>query len=159
MEKVKNLFKLLFANKGTIAGMGLSIVAVLQGTGTIDPSSFPAIVIKGFNITPLLYYVLMGIGIILVSFFPETWEKFTARINAKNAEKEEKAIIKEAQKEIANEQKVANQTQAQQEKANAKKEAEEKAKAEKEKADAEHRAKVEQAKAKLIADAKKVNNA
>ena len=58
------------------------------------------------------------------------------------------------EKEIAKENKLANQTQVEQEKAKAKEEAEKVAKAEKEKADAEHKAKVEEVKKKLLAEAK-----
>lgn len=155
VSKLKEFFKLIFANKGTIAGVGLGVVSVLQGTGTIDPYSFPPIDINGFNLTPLLYYVFIAIGIILVSFFPETWDKFKSRINARKAEKEVKTIEKEAKKEIAEAEKLANQTQAQAEKAQLKAEEEKKAQEEKEKAEAEHRAKVEAAKAKLLADKQK----
>lgn len=144
LEKVKNFFKLVFANKGTIAGVGIAVISVLQGTGTVDPTTFPAITIKGFNITPLLYYVFMGICIILATWFPETWEKFTARIETAKAEKEAQKLVKEAQKQITTEQKVAKQN-----------EAKEQAKKAKEQAVAEHNKKVEEVKAKLIADAQK----
>lgn len=157
VEKIKNFFKLLWANKKTLTGIASASVATLSGTGVIDISTLPELVIDGFNITPILYYgallVLALIGITGKGF--ETIKQFFDRKAIEKTQAEQKAILKEAKKEIANEQKVANQTQAQQEKAEAKKLAEEQAKKEKEKADAEHRAKVEQAKAQLIADAQK----
>ena len=154
VEKLKSIFKWLYANKCTLGGIALGGLTAVSGVGVIDVNSFPELLIGGFNVTPIAYYVVLGIATIVCTFFPETWDKFQTRIAQAKAEKEQKAIEKEAKKEIANEQKLANQTQAQQEKADAKKQAEELAKAEKEKADKEHRAKVEKVKAELLAQNK-----
>ena len=155
VSKLKEFFKWIYANKCTIGGVALGGLTVVSGAGVIDVNSFPELLIGSFNITPLLYYGIIGILTIICTFFPETWEKFIARINARKAEKETKAIEKEAKKEIAEAEKLANQTQAEAEKAQLKAEEEKKAQAEKEKAEAEHRAKVESAKAKLLADKQK----
>lgn len=152
MTKIKKFFSWLNANKGTIGGIALGATTVASGTGLIDVSSLPALVVGGFNITPVIYYGLLGALTIVVSFFPETIEKFKARVDAKKAEKAQKAINKIAAKELKAEQKAANQTQAEQEKAKAKEDAKKQADAEKAKAEAEYRAKVDAAKAKLKAE-------
>lgn len=154
VKKVKEFFSWLNANKCTVGGVAVGALTAVSGAGLVDVSSFPAMMIGGFNLTPVLYYVLLGTMAIVCSFFPEKVAEFKARIDAKKAEKEAKAIIKVAEKELANESKVANQTQAQQEKAKAKADAEAKAKAEKEKAEREYRAKVDAQKAKLKAQTK-----
>lgn len=154
VKKVKQFFSWLNANKCTVGGVAVGALTAVSGAGLVDVSSFPAMMIGGFNLTPVLYYVLLGTMAIVCSFFPEKVAEFKARIDAKKAEKEAKAIIKVAEKELANESKVANQTQAQQEKAKAKADAEAKAKAEKEKAEREYRAKVDAQKAKLKAQTK-----
>lgn len=158
MEKLKKLWSWIVANKCTLLGIGTGAVVAVSGAGVIDVNSFPALVIGSVNITPILYYVVLGVLTIVASFFPETIEKFKARIAEKKAEKEQKAIEKEAQKEIKAEERQATQTQAEKEKADAKKLAEEKAKAEKEKAEREHRAKIELAKAELKKKQAEKNN-
>lgn len=157
MEKIKKIFSWLNANKCTLLGIGTGALTVVSGAGIIDVSTFPALMIGTFNITPFLYYGVLGVLTVVASFFPETIEKFKARVDAIKAEKAQKALVKEAEKELANEEKVATQTQADKEKAEAKKlKAEAEAKA-KEKADAEHKAKVEAIKAQIKAN--KANNA
>lgn len=151
VEKLKSIFNWLYANKCTLGGIVTGGLTVASGLGVIDITTFPELLIGSFNIAPVLYYGVLGIATIVFSFFPEKVEKFKERIAQNKAAKEAKAIVKEAKKELANEQKLANQTQAEQEKAKAKAEAEAKAKAEKEKSDAEHKAKVEEAKKKLLA--------
>lgn len=152
MEKLKKFFGWLNANKCTLLGIGTGALTAVSGVGIVDVSTFPALIVASHNITPVLYYGVLGVLTIIASFFPETIEKFKARVDAIKAEKEQKALVKEAKKELANEEKVANQTQAEQEKAKAKANAEAKAKAEKEKADAEHKAKVEAIKAQIKAN-------
>ena len=159
MEKIKKFFSWLNANKCTLLGIGTGALTVVSGVGVINISTLPELMIGTFNITPVLYYGVLGVLTVVASFFPETIEKFKARVDAIKAEKEQKALVKEAEKELANEEKVANQTQAEQEKAKAKADAEAKAKAEKEKADAEHRAKVEELKKKILAQNNNNKNA
>lgn len=158
VEKLKSVFKWLYANKCTLGGIVLGGVTAVSGAGVIDVTSFPPLIVGTLNLTPFIYYGVIGVLIAVCAFFPETWEKFQTRIAQAKAEKEQKAIKKEAKKELADEQKLANQTQAQKEKEDAKKQAEELARAEKEKAEKEHRAKVEKAKAEIIAQNNKTNS-
>ena len=151
MEKIKQFFSWLNANKCTIGGIAVGALTAVSGAGVIDVTSLPELIVGSVNITPILYYAVLGILIILVSFFPETIEKFKERIAKQKADAEQKAINKEALKEIAEEEKIANQTQAEAEKAKAEAEAKAQAEAEKAQAEAEHRAKVEEAKAKILA--------
>ena len=152
MNKVKKFFSWLWANKCTIGGVTVGAVTVVSGAGLIDVSSFPALMAGAVNLTPVLYYGILGVLTILMSFFPESVEKFAERISTAKTEKEQKAIEKQAQKELKAEQKLANQTQAQKEKEDAKKLAKEKADAQKAEAEAQYRAKVDEAKAKLKAE-------
>lgn len=153
MSKIKTFFTWIFANKKSLAGVASASVATLSGTGVIDIKFLPTLMVGAVDVAPIIYYgVLLVLAIIGIS--GKGFEKikdFFARKEAEKAEKEANAIVKEAKKEIAQQKKLANQTQAEQEKAKAKAEAEATAKAEKEKADAEHRAKVEEAKKKLLA--------
>lgn len=154
MQKVKNFFLGVWANKKTICGTIASAVMVASGSGIIDVSGFAPINIGGFNITPVIYYLALGVIAVLGVFGKgaESIKTFFERIGLLKAEKEAKAIEKEAKRELKAEEKLANQTQAEQEKAKAKAEYEAKLKAEKEKADAEHKAKVDEAKKKIIAE-------
>lgn len=163
VSKIKSFFQWLFANKKTLCGIAGAGVATLSGTGVIDVSVLPALVVGGLNITPFIYYgVLLVVSLIGISGKGfESVKTFFERIAGVKAEKEQKAIVREAQKELKAEQKVANQTQAQQEKAQAKADAQKVAEEEKAKAEAEHRAKIEQAKAEIKAQLeaqKKVDN-
>lgn len=154
MTKLKNFFVWLFANKKSILGVASSAVITLSGTGVIDVSVLPELIIGNINITPIIYYGLLAV-LAIVGICGKGFEKIKTyfdRIAEEKAIKADKAIIKEANKELKAEAKKANQTQAQQEKAKAKEEAEAQKKAEKEKADAEHRAKLDEAKAKIVAE-------
>lgn len=157
MSKVKQFFTWIWCNKKTLLGTASTAVLTLSGTGVIDANGIAPLYIGGFNITPIVYYGCLAV-ISLFGIFGkgiEDIKTFFERVGLIKAQKEEKAIIKEAEKEIKAEQKLANQTQAQQEKKTAKEEAISKAKQEKDKADAEHKAKVQEAKAKLLAESKK----
>lgn len=154
MSKIKKFFTWIWSNKKTLVGVASASVTGLSGLGVIPVSNLPNLIVFGVNITPIIYYAcLLVLTVIGVS--GKGWEfieQFASRISLIKAQKEQKSIEKEAKKELCIAEKLANQTQAEQEKANAKKIAEEKAKAEKEKAEAEHRKKVDQAKAKILAE-------
>lgn len=156
MSKIKTFFTWIWCNKKTLTGICSSAVITLSGTGVIDVNTLPALNINGFNLTPVLYYVLLAaltlIGITGKGF--EAIKTFFIRKKNEADAKEAKAIEKEAKAEIVADEKLATQTQAEQEKAKAKAEAEAKAKAEAEAAEAEHKAKVAEAKAKLLAERK-----
>lgn len=154
MEKLKKFGNWLTANRFTLLGIGDGILIALSGIGVINVNCLPALVVGSINLTPILYYVVLGGLAIWASFFPESYAKFKARIDAYKAEKEQANIVKVAKKELANESKLANQTQAQQEKAKAKEIALAEAKAEKEKAEKEYRAKVDAVK-KTLTEASK----
>ena len=158
MEKLKKFWSWVVANKCTLLGIGTSAVVTATGAGAINVDALPALVIGSVNLTPILYSVVLGVLVIVASFFPETIEKFKARIEEKKAEKEKKAIDKVAEKELVAEEKLATQTQAEKEKAEAKAKAEADAKAEKEKAEKEYRAKIELAKAELKKKQAEKNN-
>lgn len=133
---------------GAVVGIVFAIVSIFV----------PQIAIAGDS----LYNILISTGIEGICAFAGTFkgykkrtEEEIAKLKEKQAEKEQKAIEKEALKEIKNAEKLANQTKEQQEKAQKKAEEEAAAKAEAEKFEAEHRAKVEEAKAKLLAEQNK----
>ena len=152
VEKLKKFFSWIWSNKCTLGGIATGAITVISGLGVIDVSTFPELLIGTFNVTPVIYYGLLGILTIICSFFPETVEKFKARIAEAKQAKEDAQIEKQAVKELKQEEKTANQTQAQAEatakKEQAKAEAEAKAKAEAE----AYRAKVEAKKAELQAN-------
>ena len=156
VNKIKEIFTWIYCNKKTLGGyitaIGTAVVASLDGTGVIDVGSLAPLLINGFNITPILFYVVLAL-VNLLGVSDKGWEKiveFFSRKKEEKAVKEAKAIKKEARKEIVAERKLANQTQAEQEKAKAKAEEDARAKAEKAKAEAEHKAKVEEAKKDLL---------
>lgn len=156
MSKVKTFFTWIWCNKKTLVGTASMAVMTLSGTQVIDVNGLPALVVGGLNITPVIYYACLAV-LALIGVFGKGFESIKAffeRVGLIKAQKAEKAILKEAQKEIDAETKKANQTQAEQDKEQAKKDKKEAEKLAKEKADAEHRAKVEEAKAKLIAQSK-----
>lgn len=155
MAKIKNLLKNIangiWANKFSLLGTISAILVTLGGTGLIDTNTLPEIALGGANITPIIYYVLLGI-LSALGISKKGWEtisEYFNRIAKEKALKEEQALYKEAAKEIAHEEKLNNQTVTEQEKTKAKEEAILKAKEEKEKAEAEKRAKIEAIKAEL----------
>lgn len=156
VNKLKNFFSWIWSNKksllGTIGGL-VSGVATAIATNSDAILALPELLVFNFNLTPILAGLLVfaGVEVGVVGKGFEWVSQYKARKEAENAEKERKAILKEAKKEIAEAQKKATQTQAEKEKAEAKAKAEELAKKEKEKADAEHRAKVEEVKKQLLA--------
>lgn len=154
MSKIKKFFTWIWCNKKTLTGTAASAVMTLSGTGVININSLPALNIDGINITPIIYYFLLAV-LALVGVTGKGFENiktFFERVGLIKAEKEQKAILKEAKKELAAEEVKANQTQAEQEQVEAKANAEAKAKAEQEQVEAEHRAKIEAAKAQIIAE-------
>jgi hypothetical protein len=154
MDKFKQFFTWIKSNKKTILGTASTAVAALSGTGIIDISILPELPVGGFNVTPILYYGVLLVFALIGVFGKglESIKEFAERVKKIKAEKEKRAIEKEAKAELKAEEKAASQTQAEKEKADAKKAADEKAKAEKEQAEKEHRLKIEEAKAKLLAE-------
>ena len=118
MSKVKQFFTWLFANKKSLLGTAVGAVGAGAGiTASWKIDSLPAIVIKGYNAAPIIYTVICVIAFILneLGVCGKGFEKiaeYFSRMEVIKQEKEEKAILKEAEKEILAEEKLANQTQA-----------------------------------------------
>lgn len=158
MSKVKEFFKWLFANKKSLIGTIVGAVGAGAGiTASWKISSLPIIAIKGYNIAPIVYTVICIFAFILneLGICGKGFEKvadYLARTDLIKAQKEEKAILKEAKKELLDEEKRASQTKSDQEKEAEKAKADAEAKEKLEKATAERRAKIDEAKAKLLAE-------
>lgn len=146
VEKLKTFFSWVWANKKTLLGTLLAVVSgVLTAIATNADliMDLPALTFLGINWTAVvvgaLVFAGVEVGVIGKGF--ETIAGYAERTAILKAQKEEKAILKQAKKEIKTEAKLANQTQADKEKAK-----------EKEIADAARKAKVDAIKAKLIAE-------
>lgn len=132
MEAVKNVFKWLWANKksltGTLGVIAVGTFGVLEGTNTLNVEQFPALVIGGFNITPILFYV--GLAVLgLIGVFGKGYEgikTFFTRMGILKAERESVKLEKAQAKEEAKIAKLAEEQLALEKKA--KDEAEAKAK-------------------------------
>lgn len=146
MEKLKSFLDWVWANKKSLLG---SVLAVFSGVLTAIATNadlilqLPALTFLGINWTAVIFGLLSFAGIetaVIAKGF-ETTAGYKERTAVEKAQKEEKAILKQAKKEIKAEAKLANQTQTDKEKAK-----------EKAIADAERKAKVDAIKAKLIAE-------
>ena len=147
--KTEKLSKIQIASIcGAIAGIIFAIVSIFV----------PQITIAG----DCVYNILISTGVEGICAFAGTFKGYTkrteeeiAKIKEKQAEKEQKAIDKEALKEIKAEQKQAELTQAEQEAKLAKEKAKQEENELKAKQEAEYRAKIEEAKAKFLAEQNK----
>ena len=154
MKKFKEFLNWLNANKFTLIGAVSGALIAFSGSGVIDVNDMPALMAGSVNLTPIIYYVVLGALTVVASFFPEKVADFVERVNAANAkkeirkaekatEKEEKEIRKVALKELSEEKKVSEKSKTSEE--------ELKAKEEKERLEREYRAKIEAEKAKILA--------
>lgn len=157
VNKMKSFITTLWQNKGTIGGVLTGALAVVSGTGVIDITAFPELIIGTVNITPWLYYGAIAVLFVWCSFFPESKEEYEKRIKEKEAKKHKKEVRKIAEKEIAEEAKKANQSQAQQEKDEARKAKEKAEKEAKEKAEQAMRAEVDAEKKAILAEKNKTD--
>lgn len=115
MEAVKNVFKWLWANKksltGTLGVIAVGTFGVLEGTNTLNVEQFPALVIGGFNITPILFYV--GLAVLgLIGVFGKGYEgikTFFTRMGILKAERESVKLEKAQAKEEAKIAKLAEE--------------------------------------------------
>ena len=137
--------EIIYAEDGETIVYNIGDVITPAGTVLVEGKDA-----KVFNLTPIIYYSLLGIAIIVFGIFPETKEAFDKRVAEQKAIKEQKELEKIALTEIKEEEKKANQTQAEQEKAQAKAEAERIASDEKQRLETERRAKIEQIKAQFL---------
>lgn len=148
VEKIKQFFIWIWANKKTLIGTIAGATATLTGTQVIDISGLPALLIGGVDVTPIIYYCAL-LALTLIGVFGKGLESikgFFIRIGILKEAKLEKKILKEAKKEIEQEEKLLNQSQAEKEKN------EEKAKLEE-----EYRAKINAKKAEIL-EAQKQDN-
>ena len=153
MESFKNFFKWIGANKkslsGTIVG-ALSSGLGITASWTIE--SLPDIFIRDFNVAPILYtaicviaFILNELGICGKGF--ESVKTYLERKVAEKAEAEERAIEKEALKQIVASEEEAKKIQQ---------EAERQILADQQRAKEEERAKlIEQKKAEILANGNK----
>lgn len=148
MNKIKTFFIGIWANKKTILGTISSAVMVASGSGLINLSELPELNVKGFNVTPYIYYATLGIIALLGVFGKgaESVKTYFERINLIKNEKQTKSIEKQVKRELIAEKKLAEKNKVKAEKEKTKAEA----KAKKEKLEAEKRAKIEEVKASLI---------
>lgn len=116
MKAVKNVFKWLWANKksltGTLGIIAVGTFGVLEGTNTLNVAEqFPALVIGGFNITPILFYVVLAV-LGLIGVFGKGYEgikTFFTRMGILKAEQESVKLEKAQAKEDAKIAKLAEE--------------------------------------------------
>ena len=152
MEKLKEIFKWIFANKKSLSSTVVN--AVISGAGITASwaiSDLPQIMVAEFNIAPILYtaifavcFILNELGICGKGF--EAVQQFVDRKEQEKLEKEAHAQIKadEAEK-MAIEKAAQAQLKAEEKALQAQIKAEEKAKAE-----SEYAAKIEAKKAEIL---------
>jgi len=149
MKFFKKFWEFLKANKFSLIGTASAVTATLSGSGLIAVEALPELLIGSFNLTPVLYYFVLG-ALSILGVSKKGWETistYLTRVAEEKAIKAEKALVKEAQKEIADEKK-AEMKLVKEAKKEVKKE-------EKAKAKAEHKEKIAEVKANLIAEASK----
>ena len=154
MNLIKKFFKWIFANKKSLIGTISAGFAVASGSGIIDVSNFDAIVLGGINITPYLYYIALGI-MILIGVFGKGFESVQAffdRIKSIKETKAETQVLKQAKKELKDESKAETIDAKEQEKINQKLQSKLEKEQEKQKQAAEFRAKVDAIKEQLKAE-------
>lgn len=145
MNWLKKTGQFLNSNKFSLLATLSTVIGVLSGTGVVDYNSLPAINVGAFNISPVIYWLIIG-ALSVLGISKQGWETikgYTDRIAKERELKEQKAIEKEAEAKLKAETLVVD------EKAEAKAQAEAEAKA-------EHDRKVQEAYEKLKAQA--VNN-
>lgn len=125
MKVFRNIITWLRGNYKPLLGTASAAVTALGGTGVIDVMSLPALDIAGFNVTPILYYVIFG-ALSILGISQKGWRNLaTAIVDAEIASKEKhkKHVQVIAKKRVKAEEKEAKLSQAAQEKKTAKEEA------------------------------------
>lgn len=131
MKAIQKFGQWIKGNYKPLLGTASAAVTALGGTGVIDVMSLPALDIAGFNITPILFYIIFGVLSIL-GISQKGWRTIATYVEdaAVEAEvKHKKQVNATAEKRIKTEEKEAKLSQAAQEKKTAK-EAADKAKQE-----------------------------
>lgn len=144
MKFISKAYTWIKGNYLPILGTASAAVTALSGTGVIDITALPALAIAGFNITPVLYYVIFG-ALSILGISKTGWQKiatYLENLDIKKAEKEDALADRTAKKRVKAEAKEAKLSQAAQEKKTAKEEAEKAKQEEKQKANDAFEAKV-----------------
>lgn len=153
MDKLKKILSFLNANKCTIGGIATGALTVATGVGGIDVKNLPPIDIAGVNVTPFVYYTLLGVLTFACSFMPESVKRYKERVAQEKKVKQIEADELKAKKEVAEAEKQAKEEIKLAEKriAEEKKQAEEAEKAQKKaQEEAEKNARIERIKEELI---------
>lgn len=150
VEKLKKAWDWFTSKKCTILGIGSAAVTALSGLDIIDIKSLPAINVGSFNVTPIIYYGVLAVLIIIASFFPESAEDYNDRKEREQTKKQLKHDMKVVKKQVKNDAKLANQTQAKREKAESKAKADEEAKTKREQQEKEYNERIAKLKEEYI---------
>ena len=131
MKAIQKFGQWIKGNYKPLLGTASAAVTALGGTGVIDVMSLPALDIAGFNITPILFYIIFGVLSIL-GISQKGWRTVATALADTELEtevKHKKHVQVTAKKRVKAEAKEAKLSQAAQEKKTAK-EAADKAKQE-----------------------------
>ena len=131
MKAIQKFGQWIKGNYKPLLGTASAAVTALGGTGVIDVMSLPALDIAGFNITPILFYIIFGVLSIL-GISQKGWRTVGTALAEAEIEagvKHKKHVQITAKKRVKAEAKEAKLSQAAQEKKTAK-EAADKAKQE-----------------------------
>lgn len=131
MKAIQKFGQWIKGNYKPLLGTASAAVTALGGTGVIDVMSLPALDIAGFNITPILFYIVFGVLSIL-GISQKGWRTVATALAEAEIEaevKHKKHVQITAKKRVKAEAKEAKLSQAAQEKKTAK-EAADKAKQE-----------------------------
>ena len=125
MKAIQKIGQWIKGNYKPLLGTASAAVTALGGTGVIDVMSLPALDIAGFNITPILYYVIFGV-LSIFGISQKGWRNLATAIADAEVDtkvKHEKHVQAIAKKRVKAEEKEAKLSQAAQEKKTAKEEA------------------------------------
>ncbi len=122
MKAIQKIGQWIKGNYKPLLGTASAAVTALGGTGVIDVMSLPALDIAGFNITPILFYVILGV-LSIFGISQKGWRNLATAIADAQVEtqvKHEKHVQATAKKRVKAEEKEAKLSQAAQEKKTAK---------------------------------------
>lgn len=126
MKAIQKFGQWLKGNYKPLLGTASAAVTALGGTGVIDVMSLPALDIAGFNLTPILFYVVLGV-LSLLGISQKGWRTIATYVEDAAVEAHvthKKRVQTIAKKRVKAEEKEAKLSQAAQEKKTAREEAE-----------------------------------
>ena len=126
MKAFQKIGQWLKGNYKPLLGTASAAVTALGGTGVIDVMSLPALDIAGFNLTPILFYVVFGV-LSLLGISQKGWRTIATYVEDAAVEADvnhKKRVQTIAKKRVKAEEKEAKLSQAAQEKKTAREEAE-----------------------------------